>query len=168
GNICSNLKYKEAILPLLLTNSQLMIASPSGIYTVPIQQIYNTLTGKIDLEDGAFIVQIWIDETYLHLPFVSKKMTQSGRIGYPLITATAINVQDNIRFAFSGLCESPFHSKEIDLILNDNNMTIEERITLALQQLPSPVIADMNASSAFRKFILSQLLKEIFSEFGKG
>src|SRR5699024_1976739 len=101
GNICSNLKYKEAILPLLLTNSQLMIASPPGIYTVPIQQIYNTLTGKIDLEDGAFIVQIWIDETYLHLPFVSKKMTQSGRIGYPLITATAINVQDNIRFAFS-------------------------------------------------------------------
>ena len=167
GNSCSNLKYKEAILPLLLTNCDVVIASPTGLHTVPIQQIYNIQTGKIMLEHGAFIVQFKIDKVFLNMPFTSKKVTANGRIGYPLVTISAIHMPHIVRFAFSGLCHAPFQLDMIDTTLNERNEPLKNRIQKTLEQLPSPILDDMNGSSEFRTFIFHGLVKEIISEFGK-
>lgn len=161
GNICGHIKYKEAVLPLLLTDCDLVIASESGVSKMPIQEIFNK---EMMLDPGSFIVQVLVDKKYLNMPFVSKKMTRIGRIGYPLLTVSAIQVGERARFAISGLCEFPFRSSSVEDTLNNLEQSVEERITNAISQLPAPILDDVDGSFAFREFVLRGVLTESLTE----
>ena len=104
GNICGQIFYREAVLPFLLTDSQMVIASSSGIKTVSIHDVFNQ---RLLLERGEFLVQVVTDQSYLHLPFVSIKKRRQWNTGYPLITVAALKVKGLIRVAVSGLTYFP-------------------------------------------------------------
>lgn len=165
GNVCGHIKYKEAILPLLLTNSTLVIADEKGLHEVFIQDIFDK---EIILEPGSFIVQFKIEKEFLSMPYINKKMTKIDRIGYPLITVSAIQMKKEIRFAFSGLCETPFYSYEIDDILNNEENSIRKRINAAIKQIPEPILDDIEGSASYRKFVLSNTLEEIMMKLNGG
>lgn len=160
GNICGNIKYKEAILPLLLTNCHLVIADETGMREVPIQELFEPY---IRLDPGSFIVQIKINKRFLTMLFSSKKITKNDRIGYPLLTVSALQTDKEIRFAFSGLCEYPFRSSTMELALNNEDQSIYERITSAIEQMPATVLDDMEGSASYRKFVLRHVLEEIIT-----
>lgn len=164
GNICGKIPYKEAILPLLLADATLKIANKSGLQEVPLQQVFNQ---EIDLESGSFIVQIAIKRNYVNAPFVAKKVTKIGRIGYPVLTVNGLQTEEKIRFAFSGLCAFPFRSQTIENILNDADINMDEKITAVLQALPAPILDDAHGSSAYRKFVLTYLLEESLAKWKK-
>src|SRR5690625_2551440 len=157
GNICGIIPYKEAILPLLLTDATLFIASESGMKEVPLQKAFDK---NINLDHGTFIVQIAINKSYLNLKFVSKKVTKIGRIGYPVLTINGLQMEDMVRFAFSGLCAFPFRSYMIEKILNNGADSFEEKLSAVINALPAPILADAHGSSAYRKFVLQYLLEE--------
>jgi|SRR5690625_72623 len=157
GNICGSIPYKEAILPLLLTDATLIIASESGMKEVSLQKIFDK---HIHLDHGAFIVQIAINQSYLHLKFVSKKITKIGRIGYPVLTVNGLRMEDKMRFAFSGLCAFPFRSYKVENILNNVDYNFEEKIDEVIKELPAPILHDTHGSSAYREFVLQYLLEE--------
>ena len=157
GNICGSIPYKEAILPLLLTDATLIIASESGMKEVSLQKIFDK---HIHLDHGAFIVQIAINQSYLHLKFVSKKITKIGRIGYPVLTVNGLRMEDKMRFAFSGLCAFPFRSYKVENILNNVDYNFEEKIDEVIKELPAPILHDAHGSSAYREFVLQYLLEE--------
>ncbi len=161
GNICGQIKYKEAILPLLLTDAILIIASESGISEVPIQAIFDE---KIKLKHGAFIIQIIIPTIYLHSPFVAKKITKIGRIGYPVLTVNGLHAKEKNRFAFSGLCAFPFRSYHMEEILNDSSYRFAEKRKACIKAMPAPILNDAHGSSAYREFVLGYLLEESLAE----
>lgn len=161
GNICGKIKYKEAILPLLLTDCKLMIAGKSGVNELSIQDIFDQ---QVNLDPGSFIVQVLVDKKYLQLPFTSKKMTKIDRIGYPLLTVSALKMENRIRFACSGICEYPFRSSQMEEALNNREQSVEQRITAAVDQLPAPILDDLEGSAGYRDFVIRHVLEETLIE----
>lgn len=157
GNICGKIPYKEAILPLLITDCEFVIASQLGIETVSIHQVFDPCIGQIVLEPGSMIVQIKVERQYLTMPFISKKILSIGRIGYPLLTVSAIKVEEKLRFAITGLCKFPFRSSCFEAAIN-------EEVTIAMSKIPAPIVEDASGSAAYRAFVLQNVLEETMDE----
>ncbi|OPA77783.1 xanthine dehydrogenase [Paenibacillus selenitireducens] len=160
GNICGKIYYREAVLPLLLTNSRIVIAGRRGMKEVSIHKVFFQ---QMRLESGEFLVQIITDRGYLSLPFVHFKKRQIGNVGYPLVTLAALKKDHQIRTAYSGVCAFPFRSIEIEQVLNDPALSREEKIEQAIVKLPAPVLTNAEGSADYRKFVLKQTMSEALS-----
>ncbi|WP_286908950.1 FAD binding domain-containing protein [Clostridium sp. UBA1652] len=158
GNICSNIKYRETILPLLLTDSKVLIAGPKGLKLSPIENVFNK---NLNLDRGELLAQIVIEEKELESLSLCIKKRKHWDVGYPLVTVSA-NKKDNfIRFAFSGLCAYPFRSKEMEENLNDRYLSQDEKIEKAINNIPDTVLNDVHGSDGYRKFVLKNTLIDI-------
>lgn len=163
GNICGQIFYREAVLPFLLTDSYVTIAGPNGIRKAPINEIfYHTL----QLEEGEFLIQLITEEKFLKIPHFSVKKRKQWDSGYPLLTVASIKKDEQLRFAFSGLCPFPFRSKQIEKILNNQDLSYKDRISTSFQYLPKPILNDTEGSSGYRLFVLENTLTSIFSVLG--
>jgi CO/xanthine dehydrogenase FAD-binding subunit len=113
------------------------------------------------LKKGEFLVQIATDKKFLNAPFVSIKRRQQWDTGYPLITVAALKMDGELRVAISGLCPFPFRSRRVEASLNQREWPIEERITRALEELPQPILHDVEGSSEYRLFVLRNVLHDV-------
>ncbi|MBS4201431.1 FAD binding domain-containing protein [Bacillus sp. FJAT-49732] len=161
GNICGKIFYREGVLPFLLADSYLVIASFQGIKQMPISTNFNK---ELMLDEGELLVNIRTDSYFLHLPFISKKIRKQWETGYPLITGAAMKVDGHIRMAFSGVCPFPFRSFEMEQEINHSTLSIESRIENALHQLPEPILDDIEGSREYRLFVLRNLLMDFLLE----
>ncbi|PEL10454.1 xanthine dehydrogenase family protein subunit M [Bacillus sp. AFS017336] len=161
GNLCGQIFYREAVLPFLLCESQVIIAGYNGVEAFPIEQIFNQ---TLQLQDGQLLIQLLTEKKYINLPYMSIKKRQQWDTGYPLLTIASIKIDNQLRFAFSGLCPFPFRSKQMEAELNNTNLSIEERIQKALQFIPGEVLDDVEGSKEYRLFVLRNTLEEIISE----
>jgi len=161
GNLCGNIYYREAVLPLLLTNSRLIIAGSQGIKETSIQSLFFQ---RLSLENGEFLVQIKIDREYLSLPFVHIKKRQIGNVGYPVVTIAALKINKQIRIAFSGVCLFPFRSAEMERALNDTTIPLAGRIEQAIGKLPAPILNNTEGSAAYREFVLKQTMAKAINQ----
>ncbi|MEK5038519.1 FAD binding domain-containing protein [Sporosarcina sp. FSL K6-3457] len=155
GNLNSHFIYREGILPFLLVNAKGMIAGKGKEKILPLDQILNGGLAK-----GELLVQIHVDQSYTNLPFSTIKRTRMSKVGYPIVTVAALEKDNQIRTAFSGICEFPFRSDEIEKLLNDLSLTQEERVIQAIALLPGPVVQDIHASTAYRLFVLKNVLTD--------
>jgi len=160
GNICGQIIYREGVLPLLLTDTQVMFAGDTGINQLPIHQLFNR---QIQLEEGQFLVQFTTDQSYLQLPYVSIKKRKQGSIGYPLVTVAALKKDGQIRIAFSGLSSFPFREQNIEQILNQQQVALEVRIDQAIRELPYPILDDVEGTSEYREFVLRNTMLDILT-----
>lgn len=158
GNICARIFYREAVLPFLLANSQLLIASPAGNKVVPILDVFN---GQLKLGKGEFLAQLATEKRLVSAPYFSRKRRQQWETGYPLITVAALKIAQEIRVAVSGLCPFPFRSRELEEALNDKNQSVDGRIDRALSILPKPILDDIEGSADYRLFVLRHLLVDV-------
>ncbi|MBS4205385.1 FAD binding domain-containing protein [Lederbergia citrea] len=161
GNICGQIFYREAILPLLVTDSLVGIAGRGGVKYLPINEVFNK---QILLEEGEFIFQILTEKNYLNLPFVTIKKRQQWEIGYPLITVSGIKKDQEIRFAISGLCPFPFRSAEMEREINNRQFSAAARVNNALKYVPEPILDDVEGSSEYRLFVLKNTLLDTLKE----
>ena len=162
GNLVGTIIYKEAILPLLLTNSELVIQGNVCRKTIQIMDLFHK---EFNLAEDEIIVQVIIDERFISLPYSHVKRTKNEKIDYPLITMAALKDSDKISIAFSGLCEYPFRSLKIEEIVNDNSISRDERIKKSIENIPDKILHDISGSSEYRKFMLHNMLSELFDEF---
>lgn len=158
GNICGSIIYRETVLPILLSDSQIVIASENGQRKVP---IYDVFKERINLNKGEFIVQVITDKSYTTLPHIHVKKTKIEKIDYPLITVVALKKDDKIRIAFSGLCNFPFRSLKVEDCINDKNSSWEERIANALNNLPAPILSNISGSDKYRHFVATETLTNV-------
>ena len=158
GNIAGTIMYRESALPLLIADSQVVIAGPSGTMQVPLSQVFN---GRIKLQEGELIVQFMINSEYTSLPFFHRKTTKMDKIDYPLITVVALKKDDRILAGFSGLCNQPFRSSEMEDCLNDKSISHEKRIKNAMDRIPFPIQQDIHGSTEYRRFVLQNTLLDV-------
>ncbi len=164
GNLCGMIPYREAILPFLLTNSDVVIAGKDGIKAAPIQKVFHE---RFSLNDGEFIVQILVDIEDISLPFVHIKKTRIGDIGYPLVTIAALRKEREIRIALSGVTDFPFRALEMERVLNQQGISPKQKVNLALDALSVPIKNDLHGSAEYREFVLENLLFEVIKELGE-
>lgn len=119
GNVCGTIIYKESVMPLLLADALVTIASKNGERQENINNIFNE---RININAGEIIVNFIIDLKYTNMPYVHVKKTQNEKIDYPVLTLTALKDNDIIKMAFSGLCNFPFRSKKIEDIVNNSRI----------------------------------------------
>lgn len=155
GNICGTIIYREAVLPLLISDAEVVIAGIQGIKTVPINQVF---IERMHTEKGEFIVQVKINQEYTTLPFSHVKRTKQEKIDYPLLTATALKKDNQVRIAFSGVCSFPFRSQMIEDCLNDINNSVETRISNTVNALPAAILNDLAGSAEYREFVLRNVI----------
>ncbi|MDQ0255080.1 CO/xanthine dehydrogenase FAD-binding subunit [Evansella vedderi] len=165
GNICANIFYREAVLPLLISDSQVFIGGPEGIKAEPIMRIFDK---KLQLKEGEFLIQICTERKYLGVPYVTVKKRKQGDTGYPLITVAVLKIDENINVAISGLCPFPFRSEQMETYLNNSNYSIKERIDLAVKHIPDPILSDTEGSSEYRLFVLKNTLLDCLTELERG
>lgn len=162
GNMNSRLMYRESLLPLLVVEANVQIYSQKKIKIVPVADLYN---GKVKFAQGDFLVQIIINTSMIDLPHVSFKRTKFSKVGYPVLSLSAIRTNnEKIRVAFSGICENPFRSEKVEKIINDSALTISERVERVATSLPLPVISDIEGSMEYRVFVLKNALQDMIEE----
>ncbi|MGG1674469.1 FAD binding domain-containing protein [Neobacillus sp. NRS-1170] len=158
GNICAQIFYREAVLPFLLADSQVLIVGSEGKQVIPINEIF---LGQLRLRKGEFLVQIATESRFVRAPFISIKRRQQWDMGYPLITIAALKTHDLVRVAISGLCPFPFRSKEVEAAINNKGLSIEDRVEGALEVMPDPLLDDVEGSAEYRLFVLRNLLFDV-------
>ena len=163
GNICGRLPYKEALLPLLLTDTQVIISGGNGTRNIPITEAFNK---EWQFNDGEFLLQINVERSFTALPFCSIKKTKQGKVDYPLITIASLKKDDKVRVAFSGLSTYPFRELKLEEELNHLALPLETRITNAFCHLPSPIHSDLRGSAQYRGFVARNALEEVLVSLG--
>ena len=158
GNICANIKYRETVLPLLLTESRVVITGPTGEKQVPLSEVFDRV---LKLERGEMLVRVMTEQQEIDLPFLCVKKRKHWDVGYPLITAAALKKDDQIRFACSGLCAYPFRSEKMEEGLNNRQLPKEAQVDEAMGHIPAPVISDVHGSAEYRLFVLKNILLDI-------
>ncbi|GKU82738.1 FAD binding domain-containing protein [Niallia sp. NCCP-28] len=161
GNICGQIFYREAILPLLLTDSLLVLAKDQMIRT---ELIHNVFDEQLLLDDGELFIQAFIEKKYLAAPYVAIKKRQQWTVGYPLLSIAALKIESTIRVAISGLCSFPFRSLALEAALNDPAKSNEEKIKGAIATITEPILDDVEGSSEYRLFVLENLLHEVLQQ----
>lgn len=161
GNLCGTIIYREAVLPLLLAESEILLTGPEGTRTLPINRIFDQ---RMQLKRGEFIAQVFTHASFLSCPHVHVKRTKQDKINYPLITICALKINDSVRMAFSGVCDFPFRSVEIEGHLNEQGKTLDARVENALATLPAAIPDNIEGSAAYRRYILKQLMTSIMTE----
>ena len=161
GNICGQIFYREAVLPLLLTDCLVGIVGIEGITYQPLTNVFNR---KIQLKEEEFLFSILINKRYLNLPFLSEKRRKQWDIGYPLVTVAAIKNEQEIRMAFSGVCSFPFRSLKMEKVLNNKQLSIEERADRALVSLPQPILNDVEGSAEYRLFVVKKMIMAVIQQ----
>jgi CO/xanthine dehydrogenase FAD-binding subunit len=160
GNICARIFYREAVLPFLLSDSQVLIVGPEGKKMVPINEIF---LEKLQLKKGEFLVQLVTETRFIKAPFFSFKRRQQWDTGYPLITVAALKIGQEVRVAISGFCPFPFRSKELEASLNKRDLPVVSRIDEGLSKLPKPILDDVEGSAKYRLFVLRNLLMDVLA-----
>jgi len=79
GNICGKTPYKEAVLPLIFSESDVVIAGANGYRIQPIKQVFNN---DLLLSKGEFLVQIMVDKKYTDLPYANSNKIKHERIAH--------------------------------------------------------------------------------------
>ncbi len=153
GNILGRIPYKEALLPLILTDSIGTIAGKNGMTTKPIIQIIDE---EPFLHGGEFLVNVSVSENFINLPYYHVKKTKQEKIDYPLVTVASIKLKEQLRIAFSGLCSHPL---AISAGFEQNPKDIMANIS-------SPIVNDILGSADYRKFITNNVLIEMLEKFG--
>ncbi|WP_269412307.1 FAD binding domain-containing protein [Lentibacillus daqui] len=158
GNISGHLCYREALLPFLLADSEVVIAEKKGIRTTSIHKIYQN---GVQLNDGEFLIQIITDGQFSNYPYWSSKKTKHSNVNYPIVSLASMKVDGKIRVALSGVCDFPFRTEQLELVLNDTSYSEQTRIQQVLNHLPGATHNDMHGSREYREFVLAQELAKL-------
>ncbi|KEO85258.1 FAD binding domain-containing protein [Tumebacillus flagellatus] len=160
GNLCASIPYRETVLPFLLTDSYAVVAGRQGNAWVSMHELR--------LAPGELLVQIWTEQSAARWPSVTIKKTKQDEVDYPLVRLALVHDGRGVRAAFSGVCEAPFRSWDMEDALNTPGVPLETRIAEALRRLPGQVIDDQLGSADYRYYLLHHSLREGMSALEGG
>lgn len=161
GNIAGTIIYREAALPLMLTDSRVQILKKNGkIYEISFSTVFD---GRLHLKEGECILQFIIDKEYVNLPYNHVKKTKIEKIDYPLLTFTAIKYENSIRAAVSGLFDHPYLLPSNMLSSFETSLII--RIENTIHAVKDMIHSDLSGSKEYRMFVLSNVLRQMYDNF---
>jgi CO/xanthine dehydrogenase FAD-binding subunit len=164
GNICGRLPYREALLPFLLTDAVVTLAGPDGRRS---EQVTTLFDKRLKLAKGELLVQLEVREDTLNLPFYTRRRVKQGPVDYPLYHLACIRKDGKLKLAVAGLCAFTFRSRDLEMILDDQNIKVSETISNVVNKLPGDIRADERGSAAYRKALFEKDLELLLTEMGE-
>ncbi len=161
GNICGNLTYREAVLPLMLTEAEVRIVGEKGVRCEKLNLVFDK---SLRLEKGELLIDIAIEKTYREAEFCCIRKIKQGEVDYPILHIEMLK-GEGLRVAFSGVLNFPFRSDAIDAALNAS-INIDERIAKIIKLIPGNIKQDQWASSRFRQMLLEKALRRAYTQLG--
>jgi len=165
GNLCGTIIYRETSLPLLLSDAEITLFSTDGERTVAFGTVFH---GRMQLNPGEMIVQVHVPVWALSARCSHIKKTANEKIDYPLVSVAALWKDGNLRIAFSGVCSYPFRSEQIETVLNERQISFEQRADKAAELLTDMVSTDAEGSGEYRLFVLKHTLRELLEDWENG
>ncbi len=159
GNLAGTIHYHESLLPLLLADATLHVANVQGTRDLPVCDVL--CMGK-KLTPGDLILSVSLSKRYAAYPFAHIKKTKAEKIGYPLVSVAALNLNGTLRLAASALCSFPFRFSDIPL---SGNQPSSDIIREHMANLPEPVLDDLEGCPEYRRFIFEKTAEKIIMEF---
>jgi CO/xanthine dehydrogenase FAD-binding subunit len=161
GNLAGTIIYHETMLPLMLADAAVYISSPAGDREVPIKEALSN--GKA-LSPGELIVRVSVDKQYASMPCSHVKKSRSEKIGYPVVSLSAIYIDGDMRSAVSGLVSYPYRFNDLSLKNKYSAASLAQRL---LREAPSPVIDDVYGSAGYREFVFEKTAENMIINFRK-
>ncbi len=161
GNVMGSIKYKEGILPLMLSDAEVYVRDNNGVKNIGAKEFF---CKKPMLEYGQLVEGFSVARSYACAPWFHRKEIKMEKIDYPLVTIAAMRYQEKLRIALSGLVEYPFRSENIERIINNGNFDINRDFGQILSNLPDYILEDKSGSNTFRQFVLRKLLATTIKE----
>ncbi len=165
GNVCGTIIYKEAILALLVSNAEVIIADTEGQKRKLLKDVFSQ---TLQLNPGELVLQFIVHKDFLSLPHLHVKRTKNETIDYPLISMVSLKDKDNINISFSGLSSYPFRSYKLEKILNADILPKERKIQEAISIIENKIEEDLCGSKAYKKFMLYHIIDTVLDNFKEG
>ena len=165
GNLCGTIIYREASLPLLLSDAFVTLYGPEGERTAPFERVFQ---GRMQLNPGELAVHVFVPSWALSARHAHLKKTAQEKIDYPLVKVTALWKDGVLRAAFSGLAAQPLRSPEVESILNDRGASAETRALGAARLLSEFARGDAEGSREYRLFVAKNTLQELLEGWENG
>jgi CO/xanthine dehydrogenase FAD-binding subunit len=165
GNLAGRLPYREAILPLLLADAEVLVAGPDsteaqGIRRLSLRELFDK---RLRLAKGEFLVAFTVPEESAGAPFSYRRWVKSSRVDYPIVTLACLARADRLLFACSGGLAYPIWGS---LPFSElRGAKTEERVGAALDELGS-LRRDARASAEYRRALMRQGLLEAVEKLG--
>lgn len=153
GNLGGTIRYHETLPPLLLAGGVIDIAGPAGTRSAPIADVLN-FNKRLAPEE--FIVRVSLDRRFASLPYIHVKKSRIEKIGYPLVTLSAIYTEGIMSAAVSGACDYPFRFGDINIKGKHSAAELAQQFT---ESIPGPVLDDIGGSAGYRSFILNKTIE---------
>lgn len=164
GNICGRLPYREALLPFLLTDTEILLTGPEGWRTEQVATIFDK---RLKLVKGELLVQLKVLEDKLNLPFHTVRRVKQGPVDYPLYHLACTREDEEMKLAVAGLCAFTFRSRELEEVLNNQTSKHSEKISDVIEKLPGDIRTDQRGSAAYRKALFEKDLELLLTEMGE-
>ncbi|MGM0688046.1 MAG: FAD binding domain-containing protein [Bacillota bacterium] len=158
GNICGRLPYREAILPLLTAGAEVVLADGEGHRTEPLSELFDK---RLRLEKGEILVQLVVAMQELGNNSWVRRRVRHGPVDYPLCHMVGVEKENYIAVAVSGLCAFPFRSEEIEKVINDTDLSAQEKVEKSTALLPGAVRSDELGSDDYRLALWQKDLAEM-------
>ncbi len=161
GNLCGTIIYRETLMPLLLANAEIDIASTGGTKTVSAAEVFSNGSRP---QSGELIVRVTVDKNAAARPCYHIKRSKTEKIGYPLTTVCALFTNSTVSLAASGLCGYPFRFADIR---TDGLPPAADIAAQLADQIPAPVLDDIEGSAGYRLFIFKKTIEKLINEYSQ-
>lgn len=162
GNLAGTIIYHETLLPFLLADGIVTIANSKGLRQEPISKSFSPGKGLLP---GDLILKVKIEKKFAEIPYAHIKKTKIEKIGYPLISLSALNANGTMRLASSGLCMYPFRFKDAAINTSEPAGNIAMELS---HSAPATVLDDQEGTAGYRRFIFTKTVEKMINEFRVG
>lgn len=160
GNIAGKLPYREAMLPFLLADAEVLVAGndPTGaapnIRRLPLRELFDK---RLRLASGEFLVSFALPKAAAEAPFWYKRWVRSARVDYPIVTLACVTSRDSLLFASSGSFAYPvWGSVSLTELAGSRGESLLGAVVDGLGTLRK----DFRASAGYRRALMLQGLRE--------
>lgn len=147
GNICGRLPYKEALLPLIALNAQLVIYGKNGLFTKALREVFDK---RLTLDKGEILYQIKYESKALN--YGSRRYTETTVTDYPLVHVLVVDDEEKM------VLVSGFHSYPIFKLYKQESV---QEIKASFNAFGKD---NMRGSSNYKRHLLMDALDGIFAE----
>ena len=165
GNLTGRLPYKEALLPLLVAEAEVVTVNKDGFRTRPINEVFDK---RMVLDQEEILLQIIVNKDKTKLPYYQTRKVKQSEIDYPILHIAALKEDGKIRFSLSSLCPFPFRDDNIEEILNDSSLNQTEKIDKVVNNLPVPINANLRGGKEYKEMLFRDSLDSCLDHLGGG
>lgn len=153
GNLCGRLPYREAVLPLLAMNAEVVVLQDGQLIKRKLNEIFDK---RMLLTNHTLLYQIILPKLEIKWAF-HKRFTESIGVDYPTVHLVAMATADHVTLGLSGFASFPVYTVMPMAEFSLSKQSPESLVDVFMHQAKS----DERSSAEYRVHLLKTALIEM-------